>query len=107
MTINRNEADSVVEQLLEEERPEPKPIEKKAETQKPKQKQYFDIKAEVMLPATLTYRVFAFDEEDALKEMMKRPPNDLKPKLAAKKLLKATVYQAGTTLIKAIKNFNR
>ena len=107
MTIDKTEADTVIEQLLKEEKPAPKKeIKKQAAKETPKQKQYFDVKLEVLLPATLTYRVLALDTEEAIAETAKRAPDSLKPKYAAKKLLKASVYASGTSLIKAIKNFN-
>jgi hypothetical protein len=108
MTIDKTEADTVIEQLLKEEKPAPKKeIKKQAAKETPKQKQYFDVKLEVLLPATLSYRVLALDEEEAIKETAKRAPDNLKPKYAAKKLLKASVSAAGTSFIRLVKNFNR
>lgn len=78
---------------------------KQKEQQKPKQKSYFDVKVEALVPTTLTYRIYAEDEQDALAQIAKKPPNGMKPNLLAKKLLKATVYVAGTTMIKLAKHF--
>lgn len=73
----------------------------------PKPKFPFDIKLETFLPATLTYRVFAENEQDALKELKGKHPTNIKYNIQQKRDIKATVYAAGTTLIKFIKNFHR
>jgi hypothetical protein len=75
------------------------------ETVKPIVKTYFDIKLEVMAPITLTYRVLAEDEKDALDQIKNKSPNNMKPNLSMKRLLKATVYTAGSTMVKLVKSF--
>lgn len=73
---------------------------------KQQQKQYFDIKMEVLLPATVTYRVIAEDAEKALEQINNTTsPNSIKYHLTKKKILKAMVYDAGCSVIKFIKNF--
>lgn len=72
---------------------------------KNKEKKYFDIKVEVMLPATITYRVLAEDTEEAVQLVKKANPTSIKHKMSAKKELKLTVYDAGTTIVRFIKNF--
>ncbi len=75
------------------------------ETVKPIVKTYFDIKLEVMAPITLTYHVLAEDEKDALVQIKNKSPNHMKPNLSMKRLLKATVYTAGSTMVKLVKSF--
>lgn len=75
----------------------------KKEIAKPVQ-EYYDIKVEAKLPATLSYRVLANSPEDAIEKCKKLTPNDVKYKLVNKKELKIVVYLAGSTIIKLIKN---
>lgn len=75
--------------------------------EKPKQKQYFDIKVECIAPILLTYRVYAFDEKDALEQTAKIAPTNAKPNLSLKKILKAMVYKAGSSIVLFTKFFNR
>lgn len=75
----------------------------------PKIKQYFTIKVETHGPITLTYRVFAEDENEAF-ELLKKNPNQTmveppKHNIAKLRRLKATVYQIGSSIIKLVKNF--
>lgn len=65
---------------------------------------YYDIKVEVMLPATLHYRVLAKSPEEAVKLLKNLQPNAVKHKLIGRKEIKLYVYEAGTSLIKFIKN---
>jgi len=69
--------------------------------------QYFEIRVETTLPATLTYRVLA---EDAIKasDMIKNmPPTNVKYKLFGKKDIKLTVYKSGCSVIEFMKNLVR
>lgn len=70
-----------------------------------KQKFYFDVKVECMLPATLTYRVLADDAEQAANMIKNLSPNGVKYKVPGKKDIKLTVYQSGTNIIKFLKSF--
>ena len=83
-----------------------KVLTKKAE--KPKAiipvKTYWDIKVETMVPATLTYRVLAEDPMKAAEMIKMASPTNVKYRLMGKKDLKLTVYEAGTNMIKWIKN---
>ena len=67
-------------------------------------KRWFDIKVEAMLPATLTYRVFAEDEFQASEMIKKLQPNTVQHRLIGRKELKLTVYDAGCSMIRLIKN---
>jgi hypothetical protein len=69
-----------------------------------KSKKYFDVKVECMLPATLTYRVLAEDAEQASLIIKNISPNSVKHKLIGRKELKLTVYDAGSTMIRFIRN---
>ena len=75
-------------------------LEKKAQI---KQKTYFDVKIECMLPATLTYRVLAEDAQQAVELIKGTQPNSVQHRLIGRKELKLTVYDAGSTIIKWMK----
>ena len=70
---------------------------------KPPPKYYFDVKIECMLPATLTYRVFAEDAEQAAEMIKGLSPNSVHHKLIGRKETKLTVYDAGCSMIRFIK----
>jgi len=70
-----------------------------------KEKKHFDIRLEAMAPVILTYRILADDEQDALLQMDKKTPTSIKPIILRKKNIKATVYDAGSSLIKFVKAF--
>ena len=70
-----------------------------------KQKQYYDIKLEAMVPCTITYRILADDEHDALNQMNKKSPTGVKPNVIRKQDIKATVYNAGSNIIRLAKAF--
>lgn len=72
---------------------------------KPKQKKLYDIKLECNMPCTLTYRILADDENDAILQIRKHSPNNIKHNINLKRDIKATVYEAGYLMIKLIKNF--
>jgi hypothetical protein len=67
-------------------------------------KKQYDIKLEAMLPATLTYRVWADSPEEALLLTKKAQPINVKHNLAAKKNIRATVSDAYSSIIKLVKN---
>ena len=69
-----------------------------------KQKKYFDVKVEAMLPATITYRVLAEDAQQASEMLKYQNPIHVKYRLPGKKDIKLTVYDAGSTMIRFIKN---
>jgi len=70
------------------------------------EKKYFDVKMEVLVPATVVYRVLAEDAEKALQEVkVTTAPHGVKYDLARKRTLKSTVYDAGGNMIRYIKNF--
>lgn len=67
-------------------------------------KKYFDVKVEVMLPATLTYRVLAEDAQQAATMIKGMNPTAVKHKLIGRKEIKLTVYDSGSSMIRFIKN---
>lgn len=69
-----------------------------------KQKTWFDVKIEVTMPGTLTYRVFAEDAEQAILLTKHMQPSGVKHKLTGVKKLKATVLDMGSTMIRLVKN---
>jgi hypothetical protein len=76
-----------------------------------KQKSYYDIKVEATLPAVITYRILAESAEDAI-EMLKLNKNQHSPifikyDLLRKKSIKATVYDAGCSVIKHSENTDK
>lgn len=79
-------------------------LKKEAEAKlKVKPKYYFDVKVEVMLPATLTYRILAEDAQQAAEMIKGHQPNSVQHRLIGRKELKLTVYDAGSTMIKWMK----
>lgn len=76
----------------------------KDKSTKPPELKYFDVRIEVMLPATLHYRVLAESPEKAAEMIRNLPPNAVKHKLQGRREFKLTVYDAGSTMIKFIKN---
>lgn len=76
----------------------------KKEALKPKPKFYYDVKIECMLPATLTYRVLAETPEQAAELIKNLSPNSVKHKLIGRKETKLSVYDAGSNLMKFMKN---
>lgn len=74
------------------------------EKEKIKPKYYYDVKVDVMLPAILTYRVLAEDPQQAAELIKHMQPNSVKHKLHGRKEHKLTVYDAGSSMIRFIKN---
>jgi len=77
-----------------------------AKENKPKilEKSYFDVKIETMLPSTLIYRVLAESPEQAIQLIKQSNPVSVKYRLPGKKDLKITVYDAGTNMLRFLKN---
>lgn len=71
------------------------------------EKEYFDVRVEFLIPTTITYRVQAETEQDALKEIDKPSARRVHavPKDNRKIKLKATVYQPNSNLIKLSKTY--
>ncbi len=67
-------------------------------------KTYFDVKVDVLLPAVLHYRVMAETAEEAASMIKNLQPNGIKHRLVGRKEFKITVYDAGSNMIKFIKN---
>lgn len=65
---------------------------------------YFDVKVECMLPATLTYRVFAENAQQAAELIKGQTPTQVKHKLIGRKEIKLSVYDAGSSMMKFMKN---
>jgi hypothetical protein len=73
----------------------------------PPVKYYYDVKIETYLPATLLYRVLAEDPVQAAELVKGKPPTGVKHKLVGRKDLKLMVYDAGSSMIKYIKNLGK
>lgn len=71
------------------------------------EKKTYDIKVELLVPTTITYRVVAEDEQEALKEIDKYSARKISTQhnFNRKIKLKATVYNYGTTMIKLSKTY--
>jgi hypothetical protein len=65
---------------------------------------WFDVKVETLVPATITHRIFAKTPEEAIEKSKTTPPRSIQYKLPAKKDRKITVYDAGLTIIRLVKN---
>jgi hypothetical protein len=74
------------------------------EQEKPKTKQYYDVRVLSLVQADLTYRVLAETPQQAAELIKNIPPSSIKPKLQGKKDLKISVYRAGQSVIEFIKN---
>lgn len=71
------------------------------------EKFYYDVKMEVMLPATVVYRVYAENAEKALEEVRETTaPVSVQHRLVKKKIKKAMVYDAGCSTLKHVRNYN-
>lgn len=77
-------------------------IKKKAALPPPKY--YYDVKVECLLPATLTYRVHAETPEKAAEMIKSLSPNSVRHRLIGRKELKLSVSDAGSNMIKFMKN---
>jgi transposase len=87
-----------------------KEAEAKKKTAAPKIKSYYDVKVECLIPTTMIYRVFADDEREAMELFNKmskeyKAPTQVKPNYSLKKIIKATVYASGSSVIKLVKNY--
>jgi hypothetical protein len=71
----------------------------------PKQKKYYDIRLDALVPCTITYRVYADDEHDALNELKKKAPSSVKPNISQKRDIKAMIYDAGSSILRLTKTF--
>ena len=68
---------------------------------------YYDVKVEALLPATLVYRVLAETPEQAAQLIKNMSPNSVKHRLIGRKEIKLMVYDAGSTMIKYVRNLFR
>ncbi len=80
---------------------------KEKQTPAPIQKEYFSVKVETLAPVTLTYKIYAESPEKAVQLAIKQAGQSLSspPQISFGRLkhLKATVYNAGTNLIRLAK----
>lgn len=79
-------------------------VEIKKKAALPPPKYYYDVKVECLLPATLTYRVHAETPEKAAEMTKSLSPNSVRHRLIGRKELKLSVSDAGSNMIKFIKN---
>ena len=82
-----------------------KEAKKKEQELKSKEKKYYKVTVECLVPATLTFKVYAESAEKALEEFSKGSPNDFKPQVAKRKNIKASVYEYGYSNLLAAKNY--
>lgn len=66
-------------------------------------KQYYDVKVECLLPATLIYKVLAETPQQAADMIKNMQPTGVKHKLIGRKELKLVVYNIGSNIIKFIR----
>jgi hypothetical protein len=69
-----------------------------------KPKLYYDVKVECLLPAVLTYRVLAEDPQQAADLIRGMSPIGVKHRLIGRKEIKLSVYEAGSSMLKWMKN---
>lgn len=77
----------------------------KNKKEKPKPKHYYDVKVECMIPATLTYKILAEDEHQAVTLIKGKTPIAVNHKLIGRKEKVLRVYQSGCSVIKLMLNF--
>lgn len=75
-----------------------------AKTPPIKDKFYYDVKVECMLPATVTYRVLAENPVQAAELIKGMSPVGVKHRLVGKKDIKLSVYKAGSSMLEWMKN---
>jgi hypothetical protein len=103
LTAEEKELEEQKKKLIEQAKAErAKELKKKAALPPPKF--YYDVKVECMLPATLTYRVYAETPQQAAEMIRGLTPTMVKHRLIGRKEIKLMVYDAGSTMIKFIKN---
>jgi hypothetical protein len=68
------------------------------------QMQQYDVKIETMVPAELTFRVTAKSPEEAVQKAKLAQPRNVQYKMPARKDRKASVYDAGMSIIRLVKN---
>lgn len=70
-------------------------------------KQFYDVKLEILVPTTITYRVEAINETEALKEVDKISAKKIatKQNLTRRIKIKATVYNVNTTMMRLSKTY--
>jgi len=99
--------DQIMSQIVPQGQAKP-PIAKEAKKQEKsppiKAKLYYDVKVECMLPATLTFRVLAEDPEQAAGLIRGMNPSTIKHRLVGRKDIKLSVYDAGSTMLRWMKN---
>lgn len=69
-----------------------------------KPKFYYDVKVESMIPATLTFRVLAEDPQQAAEMIRGMNPTSVKHRILGRKDSKLSVYDAGSTMLRWVKN---
>jgi len=114
MTDNNKKDPQLVDQIMNEIIPpkeQPRVVVKQAKvplahTKSPpiKEKHYYDVKVECMIPATLTFRVLAEDPQQAAELIKGASPRSVQHRLVGRKDLKLSVYEAGTTMLKWMKH---
>jgi len=69
-----------------------------------KDKSYYDVRVESMIPATLTFRVLAEDPEEAAELIKGTNPIAVKHRLIGRKDHKLSVYDAGSSILRWARN---
>lgn len=69
-----------------------------------KPKFYYDVKIESMIPATLTFRVLAEDAQTAADMAKGMNPTGVNYRLVGRRDKKLSVYDAGSTMLRWMKN---
>lgn len=110
MTEEKKKDPQLVDQIMDEIVPNKtgalgKPKQTKLAKSPPiKPKFYYDVKVECMLPATLTFRILAEDAQQAAELIKGQNPTGVKHRLIGRKDIKLSVYDAGSTMLRWMKN---
>lgn len=79
-------------------------VNNKEEKSKAPEKIYYDVKLEVMVPGTVTYRILAESPEQAIQLIKYQQPRQIQYRINAKKIIKTLVYKAASVLLLFSKN---
>lgn len=90
--------------LVEPKPPTKSPIQKMAKSPPIKPKFYYDVKVECMLPATIVFRILAETPEEAAGLINGAAPISVNHRLLGRKDHKLSVYDAGSTMLRWMKN---
>jgi hypothetical protein len=67
--------------------------------------QYYDVRLEITVPATMHFRIYADSAEEAAKKAERHSVDSIKYHLPKRKNISMVVYKAGTSMLEFAKRF--